>query len=128
MLTNTQVKAFEQQLKQRFLAVKEDIRQALLQSDDQSYIKLSGSVHDMGEAAVADLLVDLNLAGIDRLVEEIREIDTALMRMSTGHYGRCAHCGKDIDVARMEVNPTAKRCSACQVAHERQAWTHNVSL
>ena len=110
MLNRDQINAFRENLELRFRELREEIRQALLQSDEQSYIELAGRVHDMEEASVADLLVDVSLADIDRHVEEIRDIDAALGRIATGTYGVCTDCGEGIEVARLEVHPTAKRC------------------
>lgn len=118
MLTANQICDFKKVLDERFFEVREEIRLELLQSDDQTYIKLAGRVHDIGDASVADLLVDLQLADIDRHIKEIRNIDAALMRIAAGKYGTCSHCDATIAVDRLEAYPTAKRCHRCQVDHE----------
>jgi DnaK suppressor protein len=129
MLNRDQINAFRENLELRFRELREEIRQALLQSDEQSYIELAGRVHDMEEASVADLLVDVSLADIDRHVEEIRDIDAALGRIATGTYGVCSDCGEGIEVARLEAYPTAKRCRPCQVIQEsRQTAPRGGSL
>ena len=120
MLNRDQINAFRENLELRFRELREEIRQALLQSDEQSYIELAGRVHDMEEASVADLLVDVSLADIDRHVGEIRDIDAALGRIATGTYGVCTDCGEGIEVARLEAHPTAKRCRPCQVIQENR--------
>jgi DnaK suppressor protein len=120
MLNRDQINAFRENLELRFRELREEIRQALLQSDEQSYIELAGRVHDMEEASVADLLVDVSLADIDRHVEEIRDIDAALGRIATGTYGVSSDCGEGIEVARLEAHPTAKRCRPCQVIQENR--------
>jgi RNA polymerase-binding protein DksA len=45
------------------------------------------------------------------------EIDRALARMDDGTYGKCANCGKDIPVERLEAIPYAEYCIDC--ARER---------
>ena len=75
VLSDKQINELKKQLKQRFFELREEIRQELLESDNEHFIELAGQVHDMEEESVADLLVDLNLAIIDQHVEEIREID-----------------------------------------------------
>ena len=64
MLTGKQIRDFKKTLDDRFFEVREEIRIELLRTDDQSYIELAGKVHDIGEASVADLLVDLQLSDI----------------------------------------------------------------
>lgn len=122
MLTANQIGDFKKLLDERFFEVREEVRLELLKSSDQTYIKLAGRVHDVGEASVADLLVDLQLADIDRHINEIRDIDAALMRIAAGQYGICSHCNASIAVDRVQAYPTAKRCHRCQVDHE-----HNFS-
>ena len=119
MLTGTQIHDFKKQLDDRFFKLREEIRLELLKSDDQHYIDLAGRVHDRAEASVADLLVDLQLASVDRHIQEIRDIDGALMRIAAGSYGVCIDCESAIDVDRLQAYSTAKRCQPCQVEYER---------
>lgn len=118
-LTDRQLSEFRQLLKNRYQALREEIRAELLQSDEERYQELAGQVHDVEEAAVADLLVDLNLAGIDRHIQEIRDIDAALIRIAEGSYGICIDCEQPIGVERLKAYPTAKRCLKCQEVYER---------
>lgn len=118
MLKEQQLQQFKSQLKERFCDVREEIREELLRSDEQHFIDLAGQVHDLEEESVADLLVDLNLAILDLHIEEIREIDAALMRIAHGEYGICQDCSDEIAVERLNAYPTAKRCRPCQSAYE----------
>jgi len=106
-------------LEQRRRALIEEIRAELARSEDEHYLDLAGRVADSGEAAVADLLVDLDAAMTDRDVRELREVEAALRRVSDGTYGDCMDCGGEIGVARLRANPVATRCIACQTRYER---------
>ena len=119
MLTEDQKHMFKEELNDRFLKTREVISQELLSSDEQQYIDLAGEVHDLGEASLADLLVDLQLASIHRHVQEIRDIDAALMRIAGGDYGYCTDCRASIKFERLQAYPTAKRCRPCQVVFEK---------
>jgi RNA polymerase-binding protein DksA len=118
-LSSQQLTAFKQQLQSQRVKLLEQIRQELLQSDDQRYIELAGAVHDRGEEAVADLLYDIELASIDRHIKEAAEIEAALLRMAAGSFGLCMECEGKVGDDRLTVNPTAKRCYDCQQRHER---------
>ena len=120
MLTENQVHDLKKTLDDRFLELREEVRLELLQTEEQSYIELAGKVHDIGEASVADLLVDLQLADIDRHINEIRDIDAALLRIAAGSYGVCTDCQVSIDIKRLQAYSTAKRCHRCQVSHEHR--------
>lgn len=52
---------------------------------------------------------------------EIEAIDTAITRMERGDYGSCEDCEEPIDVERLEVLPTARLCTTCAEANERNA-------
>jgi len=119
MLTGNQNRDFKRKLDDRFYELWEEIRLELLESDDQHYIDLAGRVHDRGEESVADLLVDLQLASIDRHIQEIRDIEAALMHIAAGNYGMCIDCESSIAVDRLKAYPTAMRCQPCQVVYER---------
>ena len=119
MLSEQQKTAFIKQLKQRFMALREEISRELIKSDNEHYIDLAGKVHDLEEASVADLLADLQLATIDRGVNEIRDIDAALLRIAQGSFGICTDCDEPIDLKRLQALPTAKRCQRCQTMYEK---------
>ncbi|MGR8942320.1 MAG: TraR/DksA family transcriptional regulator [Gammaproteobacteria bacterium] len=118
-LTDHQINVFMMKLNDRFMALRREISAELLSLDNEHYGELAGRVHDTGEEALADLLVDIELASIDRHVQEIRDIDAALMRIAQGGYGECCDCRAPIAIARLEAYPTARRCVICQEAHDR---------
>ncbi len=124
-LTGAQVDALKHQLRERFDRLREEIHAALVQSDQEHYQDLVGQVHDPGEESVADLLVDIGLADIDRHIAEIRDIEAALARMQVGAYGVCSDCGHAIPLERLQAFPTAKRCRRCQGDHERRQGTQH---
>ena len=119
MFSDQQKTTFRNQLKQRFMVLREEISRELIKSDNEHYIDLAGKVYDLEEASVADLLVDLQLATIDRGVNEIRDVDAALLRIAHGSFGICADCDTPVDLKRLQALPTAKRCQCCQAAYEK---------
>lgn len=119
MFNDRQLGEFKTVLQKRYDLLRDEIRQELLDSDNQHFIDLAGQVHDLEEESVADLLVDIDLAVIDLHVCEIREIDAALMRLARGRYGVCTDCADEIDVERLQAQPAARRCSLCQEQFER---------
>ncbi len=110
---------FEKLLRARLATLRAEIRNALLRSDSEAYSQVAGQVHDIEEEALADLLVDVNLAEIGREVAEVRDIDAALGRILTSRYGVCVECGAEIADERLQAYPTAKRCFECQQAYDR---------
>ena len=56
----------------------------------------------------------------DRDAAELREIDAALALIDAGGYGDCVDCGLSIPLARLQAQPTALRCIACQTSFEQR--------
>jgi DnaK suppressor protein len=114
----------ETHLKRRLLERREllrgEIREALQSSSEERHRELAGTVHDAGDDSVADLLVDVNLKGMDRDGRELVAIGAALDRMARKTYDVCMDCGADIGYARLEAQPAAARCIDCEKRHEQR--------
>ncbi len=125
-LTADQRSCLAEQLRDRLARLKVEIGAELLKSDNEDYARLAGQVHDAEEESVADLLVDVAHAMVDLHINEVRAIEAAQRRIQDGSYGSCTECQGDIGFERLRVYPTAKRCIACQTAHERSATAKRV--
>jgi DnaK suppressor protein len=99
--------------------LREEIRQTLLKSDHEQYAMIADQVRDLEDDSFADLMVDVNLAEIDRDLQELRLIDGAMLRMGDGRYGHCDECGLPIEIERLRATPFATRCFDCQTSFER---------
>jgi RNA polymerase-binding protein DksA len=119
LLSKEEKTVLEGVLRQRLAALMEEVRQDLLKSDDDRAAMLADRVRDVGDESMADLIVDLDLADTDRDLQELKDVEAALMRMRLGTYGTCMHCGGPIRVERLAAYPTAKRCQPCQAMHEK---------
>jgi DnaK suppressor protein len=64
---------------------------------------------------------EVDLALTDQELLELGEVNRALERLKTGHYGRCTDCGCDIPYDRLKVEPQAERCMPCAQAREGNA-------
>lgn len=82
-------------------------------------------VEDEGERAEARMRSAVRHAERERDIEELRDIAAARERMAAGRYGECVDCGCAIPLARLEAEPAAPRCLACQQRFER---THSVGV
>ena len=69
------------------------------------------------DAADADMLrTEAALADLHQA--EVIQLEAALARLTSGHYGLCADCRKPIAFDRLQANPTVTRCGSCQQQHE----------
>ena len=119
-LDKNQEQRLEHKLRSRQAALRGEIRAALLASSEERHQELAGRVHDAADEAVADLLTDVNLKGMDRDARELAAVSAALARLAQGVYGVCIDCGGEIGYRRLEAQPAAARCIECETRHERQ--------
>lgn len=119
-LTQPQLAKLTDQLDQRYASLLERVRDELGNSENPQYVELLDRVHvDVGDQSVADALADVNLAMVDRHVQELRDIEAAKARMTERTFGSCIACGDEIRFERLLAYPTAKRCLTCQTLHEK---------
>ena len=74
---------------------------------------------DLGDRALSTISRDLmyQLTGGER--EILRRVDAALDRIADETYGECVHCGKKVQLARLEAVPWARHCIECQELQDR---------
>ena len=51
---------------------------------------------------------------LEHVEEQLSDIDQALRRLEKGTYGICTDCGENIQLARLDIMPTAALCIECQ--------------
>jgi DnaK suppressor protein len=83
---------------------------------------------DSGDLSVADDTATADFADARRDVEEYQAGRAALARLESGEYGTCADCGEAIAPARLQAQPFAIRCVACQERRERAAGVHRSTM
>ena len=119
-LDQSQISILEKELDRQYVALLEEVREELAQSEDRQYIELIGRTPaDSGEASMGDVLADLNAILFDRHINQIRDIEAATTRLRENVYGICGECAEDIPFERLKVYPTAKRCVPCQQQRDR---------
>lgn len=117
-LTPSNKKHFEQLLRERNAVLRKMLSAALIEARREEYAELANQVHDIGDDSVSDLLIDVDFAGYERELQELRDIEAALKRLNSGSFGVCVDCGDDIGRDRLKAYITAKRCLHCQQRHE----------
>lgn len=118
-LDASQIEELKSAMHERSRLLREEIRETLLKSDSEQYAQIANEVRDLEDESFADLIVDVNLAEIDRDLEELRAVEAALRSIGEGGYGRCEDCGLSIEFHRLQLTPSATRCFDCQSSFER---------
>ncbi len=73
-----------------------------------------GSGEDDADIAARAISYNGVLALLESEQETLTEVDSALQAMDDEVYGRCIICGQEIELARLEARPYARRCIVCQ--------------
>ncbi|CAJ0779549.1 RNA polymerase-binding transcription factor DksA [Ralstonia condita] len=71
---------------------------------------------DLAAQETSELAGDVMLA---HYRQELADIEASRKRMREHRYGVCVDCGDAIPFLRLQAQPTAERCVACQAARER---------
>lgn len=118
-VTESQIQSLKHLLAQREHQLRTAIQEGAVRSVEEQFEDMAGSVGDEGDQSVADMLTDLGNAVVGHQIAELREIEAARDRIAEGTYGECIDCGEEIGYRRLQVLPTAKRCTLCQSQRER---------
>lgn len=116
-LDNEQLQALRGRLDSRERELQAQVRFARDEADDAA--DTSSEVDDQAAAGEALFRSGLEHVQLQREQEELQAIDAARARMSEGSYGECADCGLGIPFERLEAQPVALRCIACQSIWEK---------
>ena len=116
-LTTEQTKTLTAQLEARAKVLRAETAAALQHSSGT--MRLANQRENTDDQPVASLENAIDIAALERDVAELREAELALSRLRTDAYGACADCGVDIPYERLNANPAALRCIACQEREER---------
>jgi DnaK suppressor protein len=84
-------------------------------------------VFDRKDQAELATLAGVDDAELARDFAERQEVLAALERLGAGRYGECLDCGEAIGRERLQVQPAAARCTACQAALERASARHRTT-
>jgi len=113
-LTAAERRSLAKQLEERRRVLRSELAAKLESQDNPALLGLRNRMEETDDWAVADLETALDVAEVSRDAGELREVEAALVRIKEGSYGECVDCGVAIPYARLQANPSASRCIACQ--------------
>lgn len=97
---------------------KEALRRQLadMGADPDQINTVDGLDFDFGFADSAQSTAERNkvLAVIERLRENLHDVDLALEKIEKGTFGICERCGEPINPERLEAIPYARLCMKCK--------------
>ncbi len=115
-MSNKELNAVElQQLKELLEAQKQTLEQQLQQVEANTQ-PVTLDQQSVGRVSRIDAIQQQQMAVANRqqLMQQFNAINTSLKRLQTDEYGFCLECGEPIGFARLQVQPYAPYCLACQ--------------
>jgi DnaK suppressor protein len=119
-LTKEQIGKLQARLQQHRAAALGTVQDEIQRTRDPDDLSLEKIPSDAGDRSEADLETDTTISMAQRHAAELQEIDAALARIADGSYGVCEECDRNIGAPRLEAQPTARRCIACQEQLEQR--------
>ena len=113
-LSDRQRGELKERLANRRQVLRAEVQRELAESEDPRVAGFMNELAATEDWVLADILGDLDIAMVTRDVAELSEVEAALARIADGSYGTCSACGEPIGWPRLNAQPTAGRCIACQ--------------
>jgi DnaK suppressor protein len=98
----------------RLLKMREEILSKAKKLKEDSYTLGTDGIQDMADAASNAYNADILMSISNNDLQILKDVDNALDKISNGTYGVCEECEEKISDKRLEVNPVARYCIACQ--------------
>jgi RNA polymerase-binding transcription factor DksA len=112
------IERLQDQLDRREMTLRAEVKAVREESADAPRRQAGDLVEDFGEQGEERIREAVRYAEQERDIEELRDIADARERIVAGTYGDCLDCGRDIPLQRLQAQPAARRCIACQEKFE----------
>jgi len=116
MLTQEELKAFENRLLDRRVQIERNLNGTALEMEGMRSLDLN----DEGDYAAASAETAVDSAILEQQRKELAEIDLALDKIKNETYGICEMCEEPIGRARLEVKNFARFCITCREINEKE--------
>ena len=108
------------ELKEQLIAREERIKKNIGKAQNEIELMRNQSPTDEGDYAVLMNDTSIEDALIGKQLNELKEIELALDKISKGNYGICEMCEEPIGIERLKVKPFARFCISCREINEKE--------
>ncbi|MEH6451533.1 MAG: TraR/DksA C4-type zinc finger protein [Psychromonas sp.] len=123
-IDQSQLDQYQKNLIQSLEKSRSEISEILLRSNHSSHILAAKQIQKASNDEMIELVSKLDLPSISHKVAKINEIDAALNNIQIGLYGLCSDCEEEINVERLNAQPTTHRCLDCDTKYKKQKHNH----
>jgi len=116
MLTEIELKEFQNKLLDRRVQIEKNLRGTTLELEGMRDLELN----DEGDYAAASAETIVDSAILVQQRKELNEIELALDKIKGASFGICEMCEEPIGKARLEVKNFARFCITCREINEKE--------
>jgi DnaK suppressor protein len=109
----------------------DELRAILLERKESILSNINNSRENIDQLKNQDINDDLDYAELvsdsfiegmitNHQVDELRQIEDSLKKISDGSYGICDMCGINIPLGRLKAKPFARFCTECRTVYEQE--------
>lgn len=109
----------------------DELKVILLERKDNILSNINNSRLNIDQLKEQDIKDDLDYAELvsdsftegmiaNHQLEELKQIEEALVKISKGSYGICDMCSVVIPLGRLKAKPFAKFCTECRTVYEHE--------
>ncbi|MCP4494383.1 MAG: TraR/DksA family transcriptional regulator [Gammaproteobacteria bacterium] len=120
-MSNKELNAVELQLLNELLKAQKQTLEHQLQQVEANTQPVALDQQSVGRVSRIDAIQQQQMAIANRqqLMQQSHAVNTSLSRIGDDEYGFCLECAEPIGFARLQVQPYAPYCLACQSNKER---------
>ena len=121
LATQSHLKSLRDLLTFRLAELRAEVRADATACREDVAVASGAEVADQKDEAAILQRAEVDDAQLKRDLAEMASVERALERLEAGTYGDCAACGEPISLQRLQVQPAAELCTACQATQEHRA-------
>lgn len=109
------------EFKKSLLEKKSKILENIKKYENEINLMRNQSPKDEGDFAVLTNDASIDSSLIEKLLQELEEIEISLDKIANNTYGICEMCEEEISIERLRVKPYAKYCIICREINEHNS-------
>jgi len=113
---------YKQRLTSSLEKLRNDISEILMRSNHAGYKMAAEKFQKSSNDELVELALKIDIPSIAHKITDIKNIDASINDIELGLYGICSDCEDEIEITRLELDPTTKRCEVCEKKYQKQTY------
>ncbi|WP_220718189.1 TraR/DksA family transcriptional regulator [Agarivorans litoreus] len=108
---------YQLQLMQQLEQLKSEIISFLTVSEKTSLKLTADKLQSLSNEELIDQALKLQYSELNVQLKQLKRVDAALCQIDLGLYGLCSDCEEEIELNRLQHDPSTQRCQRCSDKH-----------